>query len=168
LRSKTSLTVRGVKKLNKRPEFFRYRPLVGLRSKTSLYRYDALLTSADKSGRLACKKRVRRDALLTSAGKSERLACKKRVRRDALLTSADVALRAVKPTLNRYFVPGYYRAVPSGTKPIAIEVPRIILELHGSILGWLLLSPRDEEPSQTVLIFAPFNLGLNPLAPPGQ
>ena len=55
-----------------------YRPLVGLRSKTSLYRYDALLTSAGKSGRLACKKRVRRDALLTSA---------------------DVALRAVKPTL---------------------------------------------------------------------
>src|SRR5580693_6868758 len=58
-----------------------YRPLVGLRSKTSLYRYDALLTSAGKSGRLACKKRVRRDALLTSA---------------------DVALRAVKPTLYRY------------------------------------------------------------------
>src|SRR5580698_2262308 len=35
--------------------------------------------------------------------------------------------------------------------------PRIILELHGSILGWILLSPRDEEPSQTVLIFVPFN-----------
>jgi hypothetical protein len=33
---KTALTVRGVKKLNKRAEFFRYRPLVGLRSKTSL------------------------------------------------------------------------------------------------------------------------------------
>src|SRR5580700_9474774 len=45
---------------------------------------------------------LRRDALLTSARKSERLACKKRVRRDALLTSADVAFRAVKPTLNRY------------------------------------------------------------------
>ena len=30
-----------------------YRPLVGLRSKTSLYRYDALLTSARKSERLA-------------------------------------------------------------------------------------------------------------------
>ena len=40
---------------------------------------------------------------------------------------------------------------PSGTKPIAIEVPRTILEL----LGWILLSLRDEEPSQTVLIFAP-------------
>ena len=31
-----TLTVRGVKKMDKRPEFFRYRPLVGLRSKTSL------------------------------------------------------------------------------------------------------------------------------------
>src|SRR5580693_5023345 len=92
-------------------------PLVGLRSKTSLYRYDALLTSAGKSGRLACKKRVRRDALLTSAGKSERLACKKRVRRDALLTSADVALRAVKPTLNRYRRVATV-SCPSGTKYI--------------------------------------------------
>jgi|HubBroStandDraft_4_1064222.scaffolds.fasta_scaffold836089_2 hypothetical protein len=34
-----TLTVRGVKKMDKRPEFFRYRPLVGLRSKTSLYTY---------------------------------------------------------------------------------------------------------------------------------
>ena len=31
-----ALTVRGVKKLDKCAEFFRHRPLVGLRSKTSL------------------------------------------------------------------------------------------------------------------------------------
>jgi hypothetical protein len=30
------------------------------------------------------------------------------------------------PRDSRHFVPGYYRACPSGTKPIAIEVPRIV------------------------------------------
>jgi hypothetical protein len=33
------------------------------------------------------------------------------------------------PRDSRHFVPGYYRACPSGTKTIAIDVPRIILEL---------------------------------------
>jgi hypothetical protein len=40
------------------------------------------------------------------------------------------------------------------------RVPRTIFEL----LGWILLSLRDEEPSQNILIFVPFIPGVIPIA----
>ena len=57
-------------------------------------------------------------------------------------------------------MPGYYRAAPPGQNQIAIEMPRIILELHGSILGLDPPVTSGQEQSQTVLIFVPFNSGL--------
>jgi hypothetical protein len=55
------------------------------------------------------------------------------------------------PRDSRHFVSGYYQPVPSGQNQSPLKCLPFL-----ELLGWILLSLRDEEPSQTVLIFVPF------------